>query len=1030
MISLNSDMHFEGIHTWFEQQAACTPDAPAVVSGNVQYSYRELNCQANQLARYLLKLGVRPETLVGICIERSPMMVVALLAILKAGGAYIPIDPDYPRELVALMIEDSQSPIVITQQHYASNLPVGNATVVCLDKDGPAISEESSDNLNLTLGARNLAYVIYTSGSTGRPKGVLIEHQSLINFVRAAGQNYQFTRDDRVLQFASVSFDISVEEIFVTLTHGATLVLRSQEMIRSAAKFLSLCQDWKISVIDLPTAFWHKICAELPDLQFPEFLRLVVIGGERAVPHWLEIWKQHSPAHVRLVNTYGPTEATVVTTTCDLAGPNPATAGQSRILPIGKPIENVQTHILTSDLEPVTSGMIGELYIAGAGLARGYLNRPDLTAIKYIQKSFGDAGIIRLYKTGDRARYRKDGHLEFLGRIDSQEKIRGFRVELNEIETVLERHSAVRQSIVLAREDLPGNKRLVAYVVPNAATLPPNLSYQSRLVPLLRSYLQEKLPSYMVPTSFVLLSNLPLSANGKVNRRALPAPTADRPVLESDYVAPRTPLESELVNLWSTVLGIAEIGVNDNFFELGGDSLQTMEIVADVEKTYSVDIQLKDFLRIPSIAGLAVLIKQVLADEKMPDEYMSLQQMYAEVQLSDSIQPQSTNPAEPRTKSDIFLTGGTGFLGKFLLCELLRQTHSNIYCLVRGQSASEAQQKLHTAIAAYFTETNQYYSRIIPVVGNLMQPMLGLSESQFQALADSVGSIYHCGAQVNLLYPYTALKSANVKGTHEVLKLASMGLPKKVHHVSTLDVFESLAGAQVRIFHEEDDIAQGTGIFSGYAQSKWIAEQMVSQAAERGLPVSIYRPGMITGHSQRGDSNTRDIFCRFIKTLIQLKKAPDIALKIDMTPVDYVSQTIARLSLQPESAGSKFHIVNPRSILLDQVVRELASHGYDIQTVPAPKWFQALHAEPNDFQALAAFITDATEEDQMKCLELWLGGNYVFDCANTNKGLASQGITCPPADQQLLRTCLKHLIQTGFLPTYTQPMAFLDGLAG
>ena len=943
------------------------------------------------------------------------MMIVSLLAILKAGGAYIPIDPDYPRELVTLMLEDSQTPIVITQGQHMANLPVSDATVICLDIDWEIIGQESSDNLSLTLNPKNLAYVIYTSGSTGKPKGVLIEHQSLINFVKAVGKNYQITNGDRVLQFASISFDISVEEIFVTLTHGATLVLRSQEMLRSIPKFLNLCQAWQITVIDLPTAFWHKLCAEFSDLKFPEFLRLVIIGGERAIPQWLNLWNEYAPSHVRLVNTYGPTEATVVTTTCDIAGPSSAMWNQSRILPIGKPIDNVQTYVLTSDLDPVAPGVIGELYIAGAGLARGYLNRPDLTSTKYVQKSFSNTGTIRLYRTGDRARYREDGYLEFLGRIDSQEKIRGFRVELNEIENVLEQHPAVRQSIVLAREDIPGNKRLVAYVVAHSFKSSAYIASQSRLVPTLRSYLREKLPGYMIPTSFVLLSNLPLSANGKVNRRILPAPTADRPVLKADFVAARTPLESELTTLWANILGIVEVGINDDFFELGGDSLQIMEIIAKVEKKYDVDIRLKDFLRLPSIAGLAALIQPVTTEGKMPEEHMSLKQMYAEARLDDAIKPQSIKIIEPNLRQNIFLTGGTGFLGTFLLHELLNCTQSTIYCLVRGQDYAEAQYKLRSALAKYFVHDKQHYNRIIPVVGDLTQPSLGLNESQFRRLAKTIDSIYHCGAKVNLLYPYTALKNANVRGTHEILKLASIDSPKTVHHISTLDVFESLAGTNVRTFFEDDDIAQGKGVAGGYAQSKWIAEQMVLQAAERGLPVRIYRPGMITGHSHQGHSNTSDVVCRFIKTLTQLKKAPDIDLKIDMTPVDYVSQAIAHLSFLSEPSGEKFHIINPHPISLEIVVSELRDQGHDIQEVSAPEWFEALHSEPSDLRALAEYMMGSPLADKLNYLELWLGGNYVFDCSNTHKGLEGQDIECPPADRRLFRIYLDNLAKTNFL---------------
>lgn len=1006
------------IHTWIEEQVRCYPGAIALIQDNQHYSYHTINTQANQLARYLQKLGVGSGTLVGICTERSPWMVIAVLAVLKAGGAYVPIDPDYPKERIAVMIDDAQVPVLVAGSPTITQLFNTFTHVVCLETDWDTIVQEPCHNLELALSFDQLAYVIYTSGSTGRPKGVMIEHRTLVNFIRSAGSAYAFTPQDRVLQFASISFDISVEEIFGTLTHGATLVLRSQEMLRSTSAFLRACQDWKITVIDLPTAFWHKICAELPYSQFPDALRLVIIGGERAVPQWLNFWKNHAPAHVRLVNTYGPTEATVVTTLCDLAGPNAVSLNDSRTLPIGKPLNNVQAYILDENFSLVAEGESGELYIAGGGLARGYLHRADLTDKSYFSKRINGESV-RVYKTGDRVRRRKDGHIEFLGRADSQEKIRGFRVELSEIESVIEQHPSVKQSIVIAREDSPGNKRLAAYIVLDkqaraAKTLPQLIS---GAVPNLRSHLQRKLPGYMIPSSFVLLDGLPLSANGKVDRRALPIPNIERPCIEDSYTAPRTPLEEDLVEAFSTVLSIVGIGVNDDFFELGGNSLQTMELISFIEKNYQVDIRLKDFMAIPTVAGVATLTQQNRADEKTPGGYMSLQQMQAEVGASqnDPIQILS----DRSTEKDIFMTGATGFLGNFLLQELLQQTSSKVYCLVRASSLLEAQQKIFAALKKYCSSTEIPYHRIVPVVGNLMHPNLGMEAVQFRAIAHLVGSIYHCGANVNMFYPYTALKSVNVRGTREIIKLAATGPVKVLHHVSTLDVLESLARMGQDTFYENDNIAQGEGILGGYAQSKWIAEQLVYQASVQGLPVCIYRPGMVTGHSKQGQSNTNDVLCRFIKSLIQLQSAPELALSVDMTPVDYVSKAIARISLQSVSTAKcqVFHIVNPTSIALNEIVTTLAANGYDIKTIDEQTWLKRLCSEPTALSALAAFTASATEEEQRIYLELWLGGRYIFDCSSTTEQLENQEIACPPADKTLLSTYLRYFNQQGFIET-------------
>jgi len=457
------------IPQWIEKQVVQTPSAIALKFENQELSYQDLNQQANQLAHFLRKQGVGPETLVGLCIERSLPMIVGLLAILKAGGAYVPLDPTYPRERIALMLKDAQIPLLLTLEQHRQELP-NPGQVLYLDTDWETIAQESVENPEPLAQLNHLAYVIYTSGSTGHPKGVMIEHSALVNFVEAANRNYGIAPGDRVLQFASISFDAAVEEIFPALSSGATLVLRTQDMLRSIPAFVEACRNWQITLWDLPTAFWHKLCAELPTIALPESLRLVIIGGERALPRWLTVWQQQAPSHIRLVNTYGPTEATVVATWCDLAGPQ-ALGNYGRFLPIGHAVDNLQIHVLNENLHPVPIGTPGELHLGGVGLARGYLHRPDLTAIKFIYTPGSRVQRDRLYRTGDLVRCREDGQLEFLDRVDYQQKIRGFRIELGEIEAVLEQHPVVQEAVVVAHPEASGEKRLVAYVVPHLHTL-------------------------------------------------------------------------------------------------------------------------------------------------------------------------------------------------------------------------------------------------------------------------------------------------------------------------------------------------------------------------------------------------------------------------------------------------------------------------------------------------------------------------------------------------------------------------------
>lgn len=1031
IFSVTKDMNLttgccQHIHTWIELQAAKAPESIALISGEEQYTYSYLNQRSNQLAHHLQSVGVAAETLVGICIERSPEMIVAILAVLKAGGAYVPIDACYPKERISLILEDSQlSVLIVDVQQTALELEkLRNSRIVCLEQDKAAIEQYSCQNLPAKPESR-LAYVIYTSGSTGKPKGVMVEHSSLMNFVQTAGKAYEVSAQDRILQFASISFDISVEEIFVALAHGATLVFRSDEMLRSSAAFFETCQDWQISVVDLPTAFWHKLCADLSDTAFPDALRLVIIGGERAVPQWLDLWRQYAPDSVRLVNTYGPTEATVITTLCDIAGPNAIDIGDGRTIPIGKPLENVHTFVLNEDLHQVSDGEAGELYIAGQGLARGYLHRRDLTEANYPYIEIESRGLVRLYKTGDRVYRHSDGHLRFLGRFDNQQKIRGFRVELGEIEDVLEQHPKVQEAIVLVREDIPGDKRLFAYVVLNEQTSAARTLARltSEEVTTLRSHIQGKLPGYMVPSAFVLLETLPLSPNGKVDRRKLPAPNIERPALIEPYVSPRTPLETDIASAWCQLLGVDRIGINDNFFELGGNSLQTMTLVAYLEKTHQISISLKDFLALPSVAGIATLATQQFDQKTVdkPTEHMSIAQMEAEsincwndAALSPLFEKSSK---EKPLRNHLFVTGATGFLGTSLLQALLAQTPAStkIYCLIRAHDAVDAQQKLQIAIAKYLHGAEISCDRLIPVVGDLSAPYLGIEKEQFAEIARSTQAIYHSGASVNMFYPYTALKSVNVSGTQEVIRLAATGPLKVLHHISTLDVFESLARTGADILYESDSPAQGEGISGGYAQSKWVAERIVRLAQAAGLPVCLYRPGMISGHSQTGYANTQDVLCRFIKTLVQMKAAPKLDLNIDMTPVDYVSRAIAQLSFQSEAVGQTFHIVNPQPLSLSQMVETLQSNHYEITTIQSDHWLKRWSSEPHALSALAAFTAEATPEEQRVCLELWLGGHYVFDCSSTIQCLKGQRVFCPPADSKLLSTYLSYFTKANFI---------------
>ena len=608
------------IHELFEAQVerclrqaadASTPDAIAVVFEQQQLTYRELNSRANKIAHHLQALGVKPEVLVGICVERSVEMVVGLLGILKAGGAYVPLDPDYPQERLSYMLSDSQVPVLLTQQRLVARLPQHQAVVICLEKESEHIAQYSRDNPVSGVLATHLADVIYTSGSTGKPKGVMVTHSGLCNLAQAQIQMFDLLPSSRVLQFASFSFDASISEVVMALGSGATLYLATKDSLLPSAGLIQLLRDYGITHVTLPPS----ALAVMPVEELPVLQTMIVAGEAYSV----ELMRQWSVGR-RFFNAYGPTEATVCTTVAQCTD-----SDRCLHLPIGHPIPNTQVYILDSYLQPVPVGVLGELHIGGAGLARGYLNRPDLTEEKFIANPFNDDPQDRLYKTGDLARYLSDGNIEYLGRIDHQVKIRGFRIELGEIEAALSQHPDVSQTVVIAREDVPGDKRLVAYVVSHLTPQTPDRSKCLResdgkaIAKLhtenisvgndLRNFLKQKLPDYMVPSSFVFLNTLPLTPNGKVDRRALPAPFGFDSNLSATS-APQTELEQAIATVWQQVLHVEKVGMHDNFFDLGGHSLLMVRVQSQLEEVLNKTVSMIELFKYPTIRSLSNYLSQ------------------------------------------------------------------------------------------------------------------------------------------------------------------------------------------------------------------------------------------------------------------------------------------------------------------------------------------------------------------------------------------------------------------------------------
>ena len=585
------------LHELFEAQVERTPEAVALVFEQQRLTYRELNERANQLAHHLKKLGVKPEALVGLFVERSVELVVGLLGILKAGGAYVPMDSQYPQERLAFMLKDAGAAVIVTQKNLAQNHPIPQAKLVCLDSDWPEIARAPITNPAGDSRPDQLAYVIYTSGSTGTPKGSLISHYNVVRLFQATQAWFHFNPNDVWTLFHSSAFDFSVWELWGAFFYGGRLVIVPFHTSRSPETFHRLLHKEAVTVLNqTPSAFRQLMRAdELADPNEKLSLRLIIFGGEALDFKSLKPWfDRHGDQRPRLVNMYGITETTVHVTyrpisSADLAGGSV----------IGVPIPDLQIYLLDEHRQPVPAGVPGEICVGGAGVGRGYLNRPELTAKKFIPDPFSSKPGNLLYCSGDLGRQLPNGDLEYLGRIDQQVKLRGFCIELGEIESVLAGHPAIRECVVVARDNPAGEKSLVAYLVVRDAV---------PTVAELRAFLLQRLPDYMVPASFVTLPALPLTPHGKVDRQALPAPDENRLAAGTGFVAPRTPTEIKLAALWRELLALPQVGIHDNFFALGGHSLLAVRIVFRIQETFQVGLPVKTISECPTIAELAQAI--------------------------------------------------------------------------------------------------------------------------------------------------------------------------------------------------------------------------------------------------------------------------------------------------------------------------------------------------------------------------------------------------------------------------------------
>jgi amino acid adenylation domain-containing protein/thioester reductase-like protein len=1004
----------ELLHTMFAAQVTLRPHHLAVVSGNQRLTYEELDQRSNQLARRLRALGARPNKLIAVMMDKGWEQVVAVLAVLKSGAAYLPIDTETPRDRLSYLLTHGEVEILLTQSWHDDSLQWLEG-VLRLRVDDPEMAGIDASQLSVVQRQDDLAYVIYTSGSTGQPKGVMIDHRGAVNTILDMNERFAVGEVDRALALSSLSFDLSVYDIFGMLAAGGTIVMPPPEAKRDPKGWAELVDGEKVTIWNTVPALMEMLIdySEMAERTLPQSFRLVLLSGDW-IPLRLPDRIKSLAKGARVISLGGATEASI----WSILYPIEAVNAEWKSIPYGRPMVNQRFYVLNERMEQCPVWVTGQLYIGGVGLAKGYWRDEEKTRGSFINHPDTDE---RLYRTGDMGRYLPDGSIEFLGREDFQVKVHGYRIELGEIEAALAEHESVKAAVVSAIGERQANKRLVAYV---AAEQGQDLSAAS-----LGRFLRGKLPEYMVPSAFVFMESLPLNANGKIDRRSLPAPDKAWAGDDHVFILPRTPEEELLAQMCAQVLGIEEVGIHDNFFELGGDSVLATRLFYQVREAFNVELPLTVLFMSPTVAELAQAIDYVKREGTSAAiaAMTAATDLNAEATLDPEVRPDAGAVAGQMTEpKHILLTGATGFLGAFLLRELLRQPQADVFCLVRSSSIEEGKRRIRANLELYSLWDAQLDGRIISVPGDLSQRLFGMSEEDFQTLASEIDVIYHNGGSVDYVSPYYRLKAVNVLGTQEVLRLASRVKVKPVHFTSTIGIVPRIGSLDNAITQEPYVIERGENLGGGYLQSKWVAEKLIAEARSRGIPVSIYRPGYITGSSRTGVWNTDDFICRMIKGCIQLGSAPDTDDTVDMIPVDYVAKAIVHLSKQNQSPGRAFHLINPHPISFRGFVEWARAYGYSIRLSSYAGWRAELisvarRSPDNALYPLLPFfpplradgepLNEQAHSQAMPVQELKRRG----DIQNTLYGLAGTSIECPAVDDALLATYFEYLIANGFL---------------
>ncbi|MFJ4650512.1 amino acid adenylation domain-containing protein [Nocardia sp. NPDC088792] len=956
----------------FRAQARRTPERIAVVDATGAIGFGELAERVDRLAMRLREYGVGTGSVVLLVLPRTAEAVVAVFAVAAAGAAYVAADPNHPAGHLEFLFEDSGADAVLSVRESAQGLPGSLLPgLVLVDQ----LTDHHPSAALPEIRADYPACLTYTSGSTGKPKGALITHRGLANLARHHQRALIASAEEprRAALTASLCFDTSWEGLFWLLS-GHELHIVSEQVRAQPEELLAYVDRHRIDFLDLtPTQAEQLVAAGLlaSGAHRPAVLAL---GGEAAGQ---ALWAAlRSVPEIAAYNLYGPSEATVDATWARLADSSEPV--------IGNAVSGVRCEVLDARLHPVPPGIPGELYLAGTSLALGYHRRPGLTAGRFVADSDGPPGSVR-YRTGDRVRRLPDGTLEYLGRTDDQVNLAGVRIEPAGIDAALATHPQVTSAACAVIDE-----RLVGYVV----TTEPHPRPAD-----LRRHLLDRIPRYLVPSLFVTLDRMPITVTGKLDRAALPRPfatgAASRP--------PRDDRERLLCDLFAEVLGVPSIGIDDDFFALGGDSAMATRLAARIRAELSVDADVRTIFETATVAELAAeLDADQVRVQLIPD-------LEADARLDPDFR---IADAAPRTPRHVLLTGATGFLGAFLLSELLKRPGVRVTCLVRApRNALEGQGSAASDAATLrLQESLRHYGVQVPwdhvtvVAGDLALPGLGLDPADHRALAESVDVIVHNGAPVHHLTPYARLRPGIVDGTREVLRLAAAHHPKPVHYISACDTAVATEGNPELILERRRAPAAKV-LANGYIQAKWVAEGLVLAAGERGLPVAVYRPGRICGHSVTGAGNNRDAFWTMVRSMVRLGVAPDRPELVNLVPVDHVAGAVAHLV---STAGvGVYHLTAPESTSLATVLARLRALGYRLTPVPERTWTDRLPRLGGDGEQCRALL-DARPPTPREA--------FRFDRTNTERGLRDADIVAPHIDSRTVDAGIRYFMRTGFLP--------------